>query len=85
MLPLIIIALPIYLLVYPTLCALKKDKWANISVIVEGVFQTTGLLLLFSYNMITFTNVIFLTICSEVLILSMRSFLAREILFKNDR
>ena len=30
-------------------------------------------------------NVIFLTICSEVLILSMRSFLAREILFKNDR
>lgn len=85
MLPLIIIALPIYLLGYPTLCALKKDKWANISVIVEGVFQTTGLLLLFIYNMITFTNVIFLTICSEVLILSMRSFLAREILFKNDR
>lgn len=29
MLPLIIIALPIYLLGYPTLCTLKKDKWVT--------------------------------------------------------
>jgi PST family polysaccharide transporter len=72
MLPLVVIALPIYLFGYPVLGALKKIHIANASVIIGSLFHLLGLLLLFCAGYLNFISVTLLTFCTDCIVLMIR-------------
>ena len=72
MIPLLIIALPTYLFGYPMLGAINQNNKANSTVIVGAIFHIIGLMILYVGQILTFNNVIYLTITTEVIILILR-------------
>lgn len=74
MLPLIFIALPTYLLGFPTLGAMGLANRANLSVIIGSGFHFVSLFLLFSIGMFTIEILIGLTTLTELIILFVRCY-----------
>lgn len=76
MLPLIVLALPTYLLGYPVLGALGKMKEANYSVILGAVFHLIGLSVLIVTGKLTFITTTLLTTLTESVVLLTRVYFA---------
>lgn len=74
MLPLMVITLPIYLLGFPTLGAMNMMKEANYTVIYAAVFHMIGLAVLYLTGHLYFIPVSILTCCSEMVVLTTRSY-----------
>ena len=72
MIPLVIIALPTYLLGFPVLGAMGFANKANKTVIIGSIFHLLGLIVLFVIGMITINSIIILTIITEFIILKLR-------------
>jgi PST family polysaccharide transporter len=72
MIPVIVLALPIYLLGFPTLGAIGRFDLANKSVIYSSIFHIAGLFFLYFTGFLSFMPVIILTFFTEFLILYLR-------------
>lgn len=76
MLPLIVLALPVYLMGYPVLGAMGKMREANFSVIAGAVFHLCGLGILMLCDKFTFISVSLLTSVTETVVLTIRIYYA---------
>lgn len=85
LLPLIVIALPSYLLGYPALTPLGLVKYANISVVIGSMFQLAILIILYINNLLNIYSVIILTCITELIVLSIRISVVFIGLKKNNR
>lgn len=72
LLPLIVVALPSYLLGFPTLTPLGLAKFANISTIAGAIIQIVGLGILYSMNLLNVYSICIITCITEFLVLSIR-------------
>lgn len=72
LLPLIILALPNYLLGFPTLSPLGLAKYANISTIFGALIQIIGLICMYFVGMLNVYNICILTCITEFCVLAMR-------------
>lgn len=72
MLPYVAIGLPNTLLGYPVLGAIGNIKIANTSIIYASIVHLVGLGILYFSNLMNFSSVVFLTFCTELLILLIR-------------
>ena len=74
MLLMVIIALPEYLMGFPTLSALGKFKEPNIAVIIAGSMHVIGLCLIYYMGMISIVNIVLLTFITELLVMVIRGY-----------
>jgi PST family polysaccharide transporter len=74
MLPLVFMALPTYLLGFPILSPIGLANKANYSVILGAIFHGLVIVFMLIFNKISVANIIYLTILTELLILSIRIF-----------
>ena len=74
MIPLIWMALPSYLLGFPTMTPLGLKKEANSSVIYGSIYQLLGIGILYLLKILNINSICILTITTELLILLIRIF-----------
>ncbi|SHK18244.1 polysaccharide transporter, PST family [Clostridium cavendishii DSM 21758] len=74
MLPMVVIALPSYILGFPVLGAMGKVKEANMSVVYASIFHIIGLVFLMFINKLTFIIISILTCITETIVLILRVF-----------
>ncbi|MBQ4282999.1 MAG: oligosaccharide flippase family protein [Lachnospira sp.] len=72
MLPMIILALPTYVIAFPVLTPLGMVKYANLSTIIGAVCQVIGLLVLYATGVINVYNVCILSCFVELIVLLIR-------------
>lgn len=72
LLPLIVIALPNYILGFPTLTPLGLANYANISTIIAAVIQIIGLILLYLVGFLNVYGICVLMVVSEFCVLLIR-------------
>ena len=78
LLPLVVLALPVYLLGFPSLSPLGLSRYANLSTIIGAGVQLVGLLLLFLSNWLNVYSICVLTCLSESMVLSIRIWALRR-------
>lgn len=76
MLPLIITALPNYVIAFPVLTPLGMVKYANVAVIIGAIVQGSGIIVLYFLKNINAYSICILTIITELIVLSIRSMAA---------
>lgn len=72
MIPLIFMALPSYLLGFPTMSPLGLKKEANLTVIYGSIYQLFGIFILIILKLLNLNSLCILTITTELLILILR-------------
>lgn len=72
MIPSILLTLPTYILGFPVLTPLGKEKYANISNIVGACVQAAGMVVLIAMGYINVYSVCILTSCTESVVLIIR-------------
>lgn len=72
LLPLIVLALPNYLLGFPTLTPLGLAKYANISTILGAVLQIIGIIILYFIGLLNVYSICILTSITETFVLMIR-------------
>lgn len=72
MLPLIVTALPNYVIAFPVLTPLGMVKYANIAVIIGAIIQAIGMLILFGFKFLNVYTVCILTLITELVVLGIR-------------
>lgn len=72
MLPLVVIALPNYLLGFPSLSPLGLAKYANLTVIIGAIFQITMIAILHFVGLLNIYTICCTTIITEIIILISR-------------
>ena len=72
LLPLIVLALPNYILGFPVLTPLGLANYANISTIWGAIIQIIGLIILYLLGILTVYNICILTNLTELSVLSIR-------------
>lgn len=74
LLPIVLLALPTYLIGFPVLGAMDRLKEANYSVIVAAIFHLVGIIILFFTNNFGFIEIALLTCVTEFVVFSYRGF-----------
>ena len=72
MLPLIVTALPNYVIAFPVLTPLGMAKYANIAVVVGAIVQALGILVLYFCSNINVHSICILTLFTEVIVVAIR-------------
>lgn len=73
MLPLIVTALPNYVIAFPVLTPLGMAKYANLAVVIGAVVQAIGMVVLYMFNSISVYSICMLTLITEIIVLSIRA------------
>lgn len=83
MLPIILLALPSYLLGFPILGAIGKMNLANLSVIYPAIFHIISLIFLLILKKLDVNSVIILTLITETFVLLLRIYYVVKIKYKS--
>lgn len=73
MLPLIVTALPNYVIAFPVLTPLGMVKYANLAVVVGAIVQALGMVVLYFCSNINVYSICILTLFTEVIVVSIRA------------